>query len=56
MPLASSTLARAARSPPSPNSARLPQRTRGNNPGMSDLMKAITADDIAALAAYLAAL
>jgi cytochrome c553 len=30
--------------------------TRGNNPGMSDLMKAITADDIAALAAYLAAL
>jgi cytochrome c553 len=30
--------------------------TRGNNPGMSDLMKAITEDDIAALAAYLAAL
>jgi cytochrome c553 len=29
---------------------------RGNNPGMTDLMKAITADDIAALAAYLAAL
>lgn len=30
--------------------------SRGNNPGMSDLMKAITEDDIAALAAYLAAL
>ncbi len=30
--------------------------TRGNNPGMSDLMKAITEEDIAALAAYLAAL
>lgn len=29
---------------------------RGNNPGMSDLMKAITEEDIAALAAYLAAL
>jgi cytochrome c553 len=29
---------------------------RGNNPGMSDLMKAITDEDIAALAAYLAAL
>jgi cytochrome c553 len=29
---------------------------RGNNPGMTDLMKAITEDDIAALAAYLAAL
>ena len=31
-------------------------RARGNNPGMSDLMKAITEEDIAALAAYLAAL
>jgi cytochrome c553 len=29
---------------------------RGNNPGMSDLMKAITAPDIAALAAWLAGL
>lgn len=29
---------------------------RGNNPGMSDLMKAISADDIAALAEYLAGL
>jgi cytochrome c553 len=29
---------------------------RGNNPGMTDLMKAITDEDIAALAAYLAAL
>jgi cytochrome c553 len=29
---------------------------RGNNPGMSDLMKAITEEDISALAAYLAAL
>ena len=29
---------------------------RGNNPGMTDLMKAITDEDITALAAYLAAL
>jgi cytochrome c553 len=29
-------------------------RTRGNNPGMSDLMKATSTDDIAALAQYLA--
>jgi cytochrome c553 len=29
-------------------------RSRGNNPGMSDLMKATSADDIAALAQYLA--
>jgi cytochrome c553 len=27
---------------------------RGNNPGMSDLMKSISPDDIAALAEYLA--
>ena len=31
-------------------------RTRGNNPGMSDLMKATSPDDIAALAQYLAGL
>jgi cytochrome c553 len=29
---------------------------RGNNPGMTSLMQAITDSDIAALAAYLAAL
>ncbi len=28
--------------------------TRGNNPGMSDLMKATAPDDLAALAQYLA--
>jgi cytochrome c553 len=31
-------------------------RTRGNNPGMSDLMKAISEEDIAACAEYLAGL
>jgi cytochrome c553 len=31
-------------------------RTRGNNPGMSDLMIATSADDLAALAQYLAGL
>jgi cytochrome c553 len=31
-------------------------KTRGNNPGMSDLMKAISPDDISALADYLAGL
>jgi cytochrome c553 len=31
-------------------------KTRGNNPGMSDLMRAITPDDIAAAAEYLAGL
>ncbi len=31
-------------------------RKRGNNPGMSDLMKATSEEDIAALAAYLAGL
>lgn len=31
-------------------------RARGNNPGMSDLMKAITEDDIKVMAAYLAGL
>ena len=31
-------------------------KTRGNNPGMSDLMRAITPDDIAAVAEYLAGL
>ena len=31
-------------------------KTRGNNPGMSDLMKATSPDDIAALAQYLAGL
>ena len=31
-------------------------RTRGNNPGMSDLMLAISEDDIAALAQYMAGL
>jgi cytochrome c553 len=31
-------------------------RTRGNNPGMSDLMLAITPDDIAALGEYLSGL
>ncbi|MGV1013639.1 MAG: c-type cytochrome [Methyloceanibacter sp.] len=31
-------------------------RTRGNNPGMSDLMKSASPDDIAALSAYLAGL
>jgi len=31
-------------------------RTRGNNPGMSDLMKAISPDDITAIAEYLAGL
>jgi cytochrome c553 len=31
-------------------------KTRGNNPGMSDLMKATSSDDIAALADYLAGL
>jgi cytochrome c553 len=30
--------------------------TRGNNPGMSDLMKATSPDDLAALAQYLAGL
>ncbi len=32
------------------------ERTRGNNPGMSDLMKATSPEDIAALAQYLAGL
>jgi cytochrome c553 len=31
-------------------------RTRGNNPGMSDLMRATSPDDLAALAEYLAGL
>jgi cytochrome c553 len=31
-------------------------RTRGNNPGMTDLMKAVSEPDVAALATYLAAL
>ena len=31
-------------------------KTRGNNPGMSDLMKATSPEDIAALAQYLAGL
>jgi hypothetical protein len=31
-------------------------RVRGNNPGMSDLMLAISPDDIAACAQYLAGL
>jgi cytochrome c553 len=31
-------------------------RTRGNNPGMSDLMNAASPDDLAALAQYLAGL
>jgi cytochrome c553 len=31
-------------------------RVRGNNPGMSDLMLATSADDLAALAEYLAGL
>ena len=31
-------------------------RKRGNNPGMSDLMRATSEDDLAALAAYLAGL
>jgi cytochrome c553 len=31
-------------------------RARGNNPGMSDLMLAISPDDIAALAQFLAGL
>ena len=31
-------------------------RTRGNNPGMTDLMKSLTPQDIAALAAWLAAM
>jgi cytochrome c553 len=31
-------------------------KTRGNNPGMSDLMKSISPDDIAALGQYLAGL
>jgi cytochrome c553 len=31
-------------------------RTRGNNPGMTDLMLAISEDDIAACAQYLAGL
>jgi cytochrome c553 len=31
-------------------------RARGNNPGMSDLMLAISPDDIAALADYLSGL
>jgi cytochrome c553 len=31
-------------------------RARGNNPGMSDLMKATKPEDIEALAAYLAGL
>jgi cytochrome c553 len=31
-------------------------RSRANNPGMSDLMLAISEDDIAACAAYLAGL
>ena len=31
-------------------------RARGNNPGMSDLMKATSPDDLAALAQYLAGL
>jgi cytochrome c553 len=31
-------------------------RTRGNNPGMSDLMKATSEDDLKAMAAYLAGL
>jgi cytochrome c553 len=31
-------------------------KSRGNNPGMSDLMKAASPDDIAALSQYLAGL
>ncbi len=31
-------------------------KTRGNNPGMSDLMKATAPDDLEALATYLAGL
>jgi cytochrome c553 len=31
-------------------------KTRGNNPGMSDLMKSISPDDIAVLGQYLAGL